>query len=115
MVYCQKCGTKNEDDAEFCKKCAKPLKDTAKDRKKEHDDKCEEECAVGKKSPYAKLFWGALIIVIGLAILFNVVIQNTSLKNELPSWLVNFEFWWVIGLLIAVAFIITGLRIAFKK
>jgi uncharacterized membrane protein YvbJ len=115
MVYCQKCGTKNDDDAEFCKKCSASLKDTVKDRKKEHDDKCEEECAVGKKSPYAKLFWGALIIVIGLAILFNVVIQNTSLKNELPSWLVNFEFWWIIGLLIAVAFIITGLRIAFKK
>lgn len=115
MVYCQKCGTKNDDDAEFCKECAKSLKDTAKDRKKEHDDKCEEECAVGKKSPYAKLFWGALIIIIGLAILFNVVIQNTSLKDELPSWLVNFEFWWIVGLLIAVAFIVTGLRIAFKK
>lgn len=115
MVYCQKCGTKNDDDAEFCKKCSKPLKDTAKVWKKEQDEKCEEECAVGQKSPYAKLFWGALIIIIGLAILFNVVIQNTSLRNELPSWLVNFEFWWVIGLLIAVAFIVTGLRIAFKK
>ena len=60
MVYCQKCGTKNDDDAEFCKKCAASLKGTAKDLKKEHDDKCEEDCAVGKHSPYAKLFWGAL-------------------------------------------------------
>jgi len=46
MVYCQKCGTKNDDDAEFCKKCSTSLKGAIKDRKKEHDDKCEEECAV---------------------------------------------------------------------
>ena len=26
MVYCSKCGKKNDDDAEFCKKCGKPLK-----------------------------------------------------------------------------------------
>ena len=25
MVYCQKCGTKNDDDAEFCKKCGQAL------------------------------------------------------------------------------------------
>jgi len=25
MAYCVKCGTKNEDDAEFCKKCGAPL------------------------------------------------------------------------------------------
>jgi uncharacterized membrane protein YvbJ len=27
MVYCHNCGTKNEDDAEFCSKCGEPLKD----------------------------------------------------------------------------------------
>jgi uncharacterized membrane protein YvbJ len=115
MVYCQKCGTKNDDDAEFCKKCSTALKGTGKITKKEQDDKCEEECAVGKQSPFAKVFWGALIIIIGLAILFNVVIENTSLKDQLPKELVNFEFWWIIGLLIAVAFIVTGLRLAFRK
>jgi len=25
MVYCAKCGTKNEEDAEFCKKCGASL------------------------------------------------------------------------------------------
>ena len=116
MVYCQKCGTKNDEDAEYCKKCSTALKGTAKDRKKEQDEKCEEECAVGQKSPYAKLFWGALIVIIGLAILFNVVIENTpSLKEQVPDVLKNFDFWWIIGLLIAVAFIVTGLRIATRK
>jgi uncharacterized membrane protein YvbJ len=115
MAYCQKCGTKNEDDAGFCKKCAKPLKDTAKDRKKEHDEKCEEECAVGQKSPYAKFFWGAVVILIGLWIIFSLVIPQTDLAKNLPDWLVNFEFWWLIGLIIAVAVIMTGIRILIKK
>ncbi|UCH71492.1 MAG: zinc-ribbon domain-containing protein [Thermoplasmatales archaeon] len=115
MVYCQKCGTKNDDDAEFCKKCSVSLKDTAKDRKKAQDEKCEEDCAVGKHSPYAKVFWGALVILIGLAILFNVVIEQTTLGDKLPEVLKDFDFWWIVLLLIAVAFIITGLRIATRK
>ena len=115
MVYCQKCGTKNDDDAEFCKKCSDSLKGAAKDRKKEHDDKCEEECAVGQKSPVAKFFWGAVVILIGLWIIFSLVLPRTELANQLPEWLVNFEFIWLIGLIIAVAIIITGIRILIKK
>lgn len=115
MVYCQKCGTKNDDDAEFCKKCSASLKVTEKDRKKEHDDKCEEECAVGKRSPFSKAFWGIIIILVGLWIIFSVVIPNTQLADSLPSWLVNFEFWWLIGLIIAVAIIMTGIRMIVNK
>jgi len=115
MAYCQKCGTKNDDDAEFCKKCSTSLKDTPKDRKKEHDDKCEEECAVGKQSPYAKFFWGIIVILIGLWIIFSLILPQTELADQLPSWLVNFDLWWLIGLIIAVAIIITGIRILIKK
>ena len=115
MAYCSKCGTKNDDDAEFCKKCSTSLKDKGKVSKKEHDDKCEEECAVGKKSPFSNIFWGIIIVLIGLWIIFSVVIPNTELADQLPNWLVNFEFWWLIGLIIAVAVIITGLRILVKK
>ena len=115
MVYCSKCGKKNEDDAEFCAKCGASLTDSVKDRKKEHDDRCEEECAVGKHSPFAKFFWGAIVVLIGLWIIFSLVIPETTLADDLPSWLVNFEFWWLIGLIIAVAFIVTGLRIIMKK
>jgi len=115
MVYCQKCGTKNDEDAEFCKKCSTALKTTEKIRKKGHDDKCEEECAVGERSPFAKYFWGAIVILIGLWIIFSWVIPQTELANELPSWLVNFEFWWLLGLILAVAIIMTGLRIILKK
>ena len=114
MVYCQKCGTKNDEDAEYCKKCSTALKGTAKDRKKEHDEKCEEECVAGQRSPFAKFFWGAIVILIGLWIIFNLVIPQTDLASRLPNWLVNFEFWWLIGLIIAVAIIMTGIRIMVK-
>ena len=115
MVYCQKCGIKNDDDAEFCKKCATSLKGSAKDLKKEQGDKCEEECAVGEKNPFAKYFWGAIVILIGLWIIFSLVIPQTELADRLPNWLVNFEFWWLIGLIIAIAIIMTGIRILIRK
>jgi len=135
MVYCQKCGTKNDEDAEFCKKCSTELKGTGKiskkehdDKceeetelkgtgkisKKEHDDKCEEECAVGKQSPYAKFFWGFVVILVGLWIMFSMVLPRTEFGSSLPIWLTEFDFWWLIGLIIAVAIIVTGLRIIFS-
>ena len=113
MTYCSKCGTKNEDDAEFCKKCGLTLKGAAKGQHK--DDKCEEECVVGKRNPIAPIFWGIIVILLGLWILFEVVLKNTSIYNELPSWLQNFEFWWLIGLIVAVAVIMTGIRIIVNK
>lgn len=114
MAYCNKCGTENEDDAEFCKKCGTSIK-TSKKPQKEHDDRCEENCAMGKQSPFSKIFWGAIVILIGLWIVFQLVIPETGLADELPNWIVNFEFWWLIGLLIAVAFIVTGIQIIIKK
>jgi len=114
MVYCQKCGTKNDEDAEFCKKCSTSLKTTGKTSKKEQDDKCEEDCAVGKQSPLSKFFWGAVVILIGLWIIFSLVLPRTELRSSLPDWLINFEFWWLIGLIIAIAIIATGIRILFR-
>jgi uncharacterized membrane protein YvbJ len=115
MVYCQKCGTKNEDDAEFCKKCGASLTDTAKIRKKEHDDKCEEECAVGKRSPFAKFIWGLLIIFLAVALFFDFFIKGTDFESNIPRWLlINGNLWWLFGLVFILALIITGIRIMVK-
>ena len=115
MSYCSKCGKKNEEEAEFCVKCGASLTGSVKERKKEHDDRCEEECAVGNKSPIAPVFWGIIIILIGLWIIFSLVIPQTPFADNFPSWLVNFEFWWIIGIIIAIAIIVTGIRIIIKK
>jgi hypothetical protein len=113
MTYCSKCGTKNDDDAEFCKKCGTNLTGTVKTYN--GDDKCEEECVAGKHNPIAPIFWGIVVILVGLWILFELVLKNTGFYDSLPMWLQNFEFWWLIGLIIALAVIITGIRIIIKK
>ncbi|UCF50141.1 MAG: zinc-ribbon domain-containing protein [Thermoplasmatales archaeon] len=113
MTYCSKCGTKNEDEAEFCKKCGDSLTGKVKVSKK--GDPCEDECVVGQRSPFAPIFWGVIVILVGLWILFEIVIKNTNIYNQLPEWLQNFEFWWLIGLIIAIAIIMTGVRIIVKK
>jgi len=38
-----------------------------------------------------------------------------ELGIALPDWLEGFNFWWVIGIIVAIAFIITGIRIITKK
>ena len=113
MVYCSKCGKKNEDDADFCNKCGASLTSTTKIRAK--NDPCEEECAVGKQSKNAPVFWGVIVILIGIWFLFEVVIENTSLKNSLPPELVNFEWWWLIGVVIVIALIATGLKMIVNR
>ena len=113
MTYCSKCGTKNDDEAEFCKKCGASLTGKVKGRKKE--DPCEEECVANKKSPFSSIFWGIIVILVGLWILFEVVLRSTGFYEQLPGWLQNFEFWWIIGLLIAIAIVLTGIRILIRK
>ena len=108
MVYCSKCGHKNEDEAEFCSKCGISL--TGKVKAKDGDH-CEESCVAGEQSPYKPIFWGLIVIIIGLWIIFEVVIPD----SYLPYWLQEFSFWWFIGLIIAIAFIITGIRMMTKK
>jgi len=53
MVYCQKCGKKNKDDAKFCIKCGNPLYITTKQSssfEKQIDDFADEVEQLGKKA-----------------------------------------------------------------
>ena len=113
MAYCAKCGKKNEDDAEYCSKCGTSLTGTKKDYEKDWEKRCEEECAGGKHG--APVFWGIIVILIGLWIIFEFVLKNIGVLEGLPSWIQNFEFWWLIALVIAIAIILTGIRMIAKK
>lgn len=113
MAYCAKCGKKNEDDAEYCSKCGASLTGAKKDYEKDWDKRCEEECAGGKHG--APIFWGIIIILIGLVIIFEVVLKNIAGLPPALSWIYTFEFGWIFALLIAIAIIITGLRIMTRK
>ena len=107
MTYCSKCGTKNEEDAEFCKKCGTSLTGVSK-----HDEKDEDcVCSGSKQNPYVPVFWGIVVIIFGLWIIFSFVIPRSYLSVGLQ----DFSFWGLIVLIIAVAIILTGFRILTKK
>lgn len=113
MVYCTKCGKKNDDESEFCSKCGKSLIDKKINREKEFDKRCEEECAGGKQG--TPIFWGILVILIGLWIIFEFVLKNIKGLPTVFSWIYDFEFFWIFALLIAIAIIITGFRILTRR
>ena len=115
MVYCAKCGQKNDDAAEFCSQCGAKLHPSQKEYEKEWEDRCERECAGGKDGKGPSLFWGAIVIIIGLWIIFEFVIKNLASFQDLPPVIQNFEFWWVIALIIGLAIISTGIRIIMKR
>lgn len=110
MVYCAKCGQQNPEEARFCSSCGASLVEIKRDYGKEWEKRCEEDCARGPRG--ASVFWGVIITLIGLWILFEFGIKNIS---GLPQWVYHFEFWWVFALIIGLAVIIVGLRIIFKK
>lgn len=107
MAYCTKCGTKNEDDAEFCKKCGTSLTGAIKVHEK--DDDCV--CSGSKQNPLVPVFWGVVVILFGLWIVISFIIPD----SYLPPGLQDFSFWGLIILIIAIAVILTGFRIITKK
>ena len=116
MTYCSKCGTKNEDDAEFCKKCAASLKDEKKSKEKEWDKKCEEGCQGGPSGRGWGIFWGVIIVLAGLWIIFEFVIKKIP-KSDLPQnlhWLPDFPYGYIFAIVIGIFVIIWGLRILGK-
>ena len=107
MAYCTRCGTKNEDDSEFCKKCGASL--TVIKKGHEKDDDCV--CSGSEQNPLVPVFWGIVVILIGLWIVFSFVIP----RSYLPAGLQDFSCWGLISLIIAIAIILTGFRILTKK
>jgi len=110
MVYCPKCGNQNADDAEFCSKCGASLVGPRIIPEKEWDKRCEQECAGGKRG--SSIFWGIVVILIGFAILVWALKESSVV---LPDWLENIDFLLIIGIVIAIALVITGIKIIIKK
>lgn len=105
MTYCAKCGTKNEDDATFCKKCGASLQGPIK--KQEKDDDCV--CSGSQQNPMVPIFWGVVVILIGLWIITQLV-----LRDYLPT-IYGIDFGTLIIIIIALAIIFTGIRILTKR
>ncbi|MFH1101158.1 MAG: zinc-ribbon domain-containing protein [Methanobacteriota archaeon] len=116
MVYCTKCGTQNDDDAEFCKKCGASLHGGSgrREYRRERDDRCEEECAGGKGGRGWSLFWGVIIILFGLMIIFEVVLKNMATSYPGLAWVNSIQFGWIFAAVIGLFIIFWGARILSK-
>jgi hypothetical protein len=113
MVYCSKCGTDNEDDARFCRKCGHDLlphlgaaaPQPPPDRPKDWDDNCDRTCY---GTPHGKsMFWGIIIVIVGMFIIWEFAVKNVV---DLPGWLEDFEFCWVAWIIVGIAIVIAGIR-----
>jgi len=96
MVYCTKCGTKNEEDVKYCTKCGanlevsreKKLERHAKEWGEQFGKRAEEECfGLPHGGAIVGAIIGIIIILVGL------------------SWLTGFEwkhFWPVIVIIFGI-------------
>ena len=105
MVYCSKCGFKNKDNAKFCSDCGISLFNVKHDNYKDEDCVCEGN----NRNPFVPIFWGLAVILIGLWIIFQFVIPSNFLSS-----LQDFSFCGLVFLIIALAVILTGIRIMTK-
>lgn len=115
MAYCAKCGTKNEDDATFCKSCGASLTGVRVENDRQREQRCEDECAGGKGGRGWAVFWGVIIVLIGLAILFEVVIKDMAKTYSWLSWVNSVQWNWIFAIVIAIFIIIFGLRLIAKR
>jgi len=80
LVYCTKCGFKNEDDAETCAKCGAPLQIPRRERRTRSDDECfgfrerdwEGECfGLRHGGSVLGLIFGLMIVVVGIGVILG--------------------------------------------
>jgi uncharacterized membrane protein YvbJ len=78
MVYCHECGTKNEDDAEYCSKCGSSLKNRddreeryhhRHDRRYRHRD---EAFGLPNGGMVVGLLFGLLLILFGISAYYGI-------------------------------------------
>jgi len=108
MVYCPKCGTQNKEDAKFCVKCGAELSPEKRTEKREEDTcfgprekRVEEECfGIPHGGAIAGIIFGAIIILIGMAIALGV--------QDVGRWI--WPFILVVGGLLIIIGAIYGLR-----
>jgi hypothetical protein len=83
MVYCHECGTKNEDDAEYCSKCGSSLKengdprDEKRHRRSDYRYRQRNECfGLPNGGLIVGILFGALLILFGISSVYGFAIWN---------------------------------------
>ena len=83
MVYCHECGTKNEDNAEFCSKCGSSLKgngdhyDGRRRRRGDYRYRQRNECfGLPHGGLIVGLIFGVLLILFGVSSIYGFAIWD---------------------------------------
>lgn len=72
MVYCQKCGTKNDENADYCAKCGASLQVGTYVPQRRSRKKTEEDCfGLPNGGAIAGIVLGLFILLWGLTVLFD--------------------------------------------
>lgn len=115
MAYCPKCGTKNEEDAAFCKNCGVSMRGSPEEYRHQRDQRCEENCGGGPGGHGWRIFWGVIIVLIGLAVFFEVVLKEMAKTYPDLAWVNGLEWTWVFGGVVALVIILVGFRVITRK
>lgn len=113
MVYCPRCGKNNEEGARFCNSCGATLMGPppARDPGKECERDCSgKECSGTSRSN--RIFWGVIVLLIGLWLIFEFGIKNIS---GMPAWVAAFDFWWIFAVVIGIMIVIAAIRMLTRK
>ena len=109
MVYCQRCGMKNADQARFCNGCGNPLTGHPRDYRGKKPDECD-ECDSSTKE--GSIFWGIIVLLIGLWVIFEFGLKKIE---GMPDWVYGADICWLIPIVIGIAIIVGAFRIITGK
>ncbi len=93
MVYCPKCGTMNDDAAEFCVKCGTSLRTGTYESRRYERRRAEAEC-------FGLPHGGAIV---GLAIGIIIIIWGFFALAQQMRWIsYSPDFWYIIFIVIGI-------------
>ncbi len=117
-MYCTRCGTKNEDDAVFCKKCGNNLQGTTTGPgaqpgpppRSREEDECERDCHGSDRQNAA--WWGIIVIIIGAWVIWEFALKDAV---DAPDWLTDDFFCTVIWIMVGIAIVAAGIRMLARR
>jgi uncharacterized membrane protein YvbJ len=103
MIYCQKCGTQNDDDAVYCKSCGRQMAAGST----QHEG-WEPRMRMRRRRPTGwSIFWGLIVIVFGLWVAIEFGLKHL---DGVPDWVTNMELCWILPVIIGILIIFAGIR-----
>ena len=98
MVYCPKCGTMNDDSAEFCIKCGASLRTGTYESRRSERRRAESEC-------FGLPHGGAIV---GLAIGIIIILWGLLTLAQQMNWIATMPDLWIVVVIVIGVLLIAG-------